>query len=99
MELNKTIKIPHDCELNGANRYKFSYISIRIKIDNVITNYFIVSEKSLVRLGLNGDINLTDPALPYSDMQSQIRYHEGKWQITDGGVSPSTFGTWHKLLN
>lgn len=50
-------------------------------------------------MGLGADIDLSDPAVPYSDLQSQIRYHHGKWFIKDGGLAPSTYGTWHKLQN
>ena len=98
IDLSKAVILPQSpVESRNNEKYKFSYLHMRIKIDNVHTVYVITSETNLVGLGLGAEINLTDPALPYSDLQSQIRYSQGKWYIKDGGASCSTYGTWHKL--
>jgi|JI6StandDraft_1071083.scaffolds.fasta_scaffold02858_5 hypothetical protein len=101
LDLTKTTVLPEVPAENRVvrSRSSLSYLYLRIKIDNIQTFYVITSEKTLVGLGLGSDINLTDPAVPYQDLQSQIRYENGKWQIKDGGISSSTYGTWHKLQN
>ncbi len=49
-------------------------------------------------MGLNCMINLTDPAVPYSGVQSSLKYDK-VWAIRDGCEDniASMFGTWLKL--
>lgn len=58
---------------------KLSYLQIEIIIDKTPTTYILTSKKKLITMGLNADIDLSDPTVPYNDKQAQIRFEKGKW--------------------